>query len=86
MENDGENLIARPKEVYDGAMPSGNSVVAYNLIKLARLSGDIELEEMAEKQMNFMASNLNGGELNYSFFLMAAAFALSPSKELVCRS
>ena len=82
--NDGENLIARPKEVYDGAMPSGNSVVAYNLIKLARLSGDIELEEMAEKQMNFMASNLNGGELNYSFFLMGAAFALSNSKELVC--
>jgi len=82
--NDGENLIARPKEVYDGAMPSGNSVVAYNLIKLARLSWDIELEEMAEKQMNFMASNLNGGELNYSFFLMGAAFALSPSKELVC--
>jgi len=82
--NDGENLIARPKEVYDGAMPSGNSVVAYNLIKLARLRGDSEMEEMAEKQMNFMASNLGGGELNYSFFLMAATFALSPSKELVC--
>lgn len=82
--NDGENLIARPKEVYDGAMPSGNSVVAYNLIKLARLTGDVELEEMAEKQMNFMASNLKGGEINYSFFLIGAAFALSTSKELVC--
>lgn len=82
--DDGEKLIARPKELYDGAMPSGNSVAAYNLIKLARLTGDSNLEEISEKQLDFIASNLYAGELNHSFYLMAASFALNKSKELVC--
>ncbi|GKX67126.1 thioredoxin domain-containing protein [Inconstantimicrobium mannanitabidum] len=81
---DGEKLIARPKELYDGAMPSGNSVAAYNLIKLSRFTGQKELEELAEKQLDFITSNLYGGEINHSFYLMAASFALSKSKELVC--
>jgi len=81
---DGEQLIARPKELFDGAMPSGNSVAAYNLIKLARITGDAKLEDMAEKQLNFICGSLSSEEINYSFFLIAASFALNPSKELVC--
>ena len=45
---DGEELLTRPKEIYDGATPSGNSVAAYNLIRLARLLADPRLEEEAE--------------------------------------
>ncbi|MCE5222435.1 MAG: thioredoxin domain-containing protein [Clostridium sp.] len=81
---DSEKLIARPKELFDGAMPSGNSVAAYNLIKLSRITGDTYLEEMAEKQLNFICGSLFSEEINYSFFLIAASFALNPSKELVC--
>ncbi|OPJ59305.1 thioredoxin domain-containing protein [Clostridium chromiireducens] len=81
---DGEKLIARPKELYDGAMPSGNSVAAYNLIKLSRITGDSTLEEMAEKQLNFISGSVFGEEVNHSFFLMAASFALNHGKELVC--
>jgi len=81
---DNEKLIARPKELFDGAMPSGNSVAAYNLIKLARITGDTNLEEMAEKQLNFICGSLFSEEINHSFFLIAASFALNPSKELVC--
>ena len=81
---DGEKLIARPKELFDGAMPSGNSVASYNLIKLARITGDASLEDISEKQLNFICGALLGEETNYSFFLIAASFALSPSKELVC--
>lgn len=81
---DNEKLIARPKELFDGAMPSGNSVAAYNLIKLARITGDTNLEEMAEKQLDFICGSLFSEEINHSFFLIAASFALNPSKELVC--
>lgn len=81
---DGEKLIARPKEVFDGAIPSGNSVAAYNLIKLARITGDSKLEEMAEKQLDFISGHILSEEINHSFFLVAASFALNESKELVC--
>lgn len=81
---DGEKLIARPKELYDGAMPSGNSVAAYNLIKLARITGDAYLEEMAEKQLDFICGSIINEEINHSFFLIAASFALDDSQELVC--
>lgn len=81
---DGEKLIARPKELFDGAMPSGNSVAAYNLIKLARITGDANLEDMAERQLNYICGALLSEEINHSFFLIASSFALNPSKELVC--
>lgn len=81
---DGEKLIARPKELFDGAMPSGNSVAAYNLIRLARITGKTELEDIAEKQLNYMSGGIYGGGINHTFYLMAATFALNSSKELVC--
>ena len=81
---DSEKLIARPKELFDGAMPSGNSVAAYNLIKLSRITGDANLEDIAEKQLDFICGALFSEEINHSFFLLAASFALNPSKELVC--
>lgn len=81
---DGEKLIARPKELFDGAMPSGNSVAAYNLIRLARITGKTELENIAERQLNYMSGGLYGREINHTFYLMAATFALNSSKELVC--
>lgn len=81
---DSDKLITRPKELFDGALPSGNSVAAYNLITLARITGDEKLEEYAGKQMNFISSRLYGGKINYSFFLMAATLYILPTKELVC--
>jgi uncharacterized protein YyaL (SSP411 family) len=46
---DAEALPARNKEVYDGAVPSGNSVAAYNLLRLGRITADTSLEEKAAK-------------------------------------
>ena len=81
--NKGESLIARPKELYDGAMPSGNSVAAYNLIRLARLTGREELEAEADKQLSYITGAKEGYEMNYTFYLVAAAFALSEPLDLV---
>ena len=46
--NDAETLLVREKEVYDGAVPSGNSAAAVQLLRLGRLTGDISLIEKAE--------------------------------------
>ena len=73
---DNEQLIARPKDLYDTDKPSGNSIMGYNLIKLSRYTNDLELTMIAEKQMNFISSNLHGGEGNYAFFLYAVKCAM----------
>ncbi len=42
--DEAEKLIVRQKDLYDGAIPSGNSVAALNLLRLARITGNTELE------------------------------------------
>ena len=44
---DGEQLVARKKELDDNPTPSGNSMLAYVLLRLARVYGDGELERLA---------------------------------------
>lgn len=73
---DSEQLIARPKDLYDTDKPSGNSIMGYNLIKLSGYTGSLELTMIAERQMNFIASNLHGGEENYTFFLYSVKCAI----------
>ena len=80
---DGEKLIARPKEVYDGALPSGNSVAALNMLRLARITGDYHLEEKAYNQLNAFASIVQKNPSAHSYFLMAAILGLYPTKEIV---
>lgn len=76
-------LILRPKETYDGAVPSGNSVAGYCLMRLARLTGDAGLEETAERQLQFLADAFGSYPLGGSFALMAQMLELYPGTELV---
>ncbi|MGI6129847.1 MAG: thioredoxin domain-containing protein [bacterium] len=69
--DDAENLISRPKEIYDGATPSGNSVAAVNLIRLARLTGDTELENKARQQLNAFGGSVAKSPPGHAHFLMA---------------
>ncbi|MEM1483953.1 thioredoxin domain-containing protein [Oscillospiraceae bacterium PP1C4] len=81
---DNENLITRPKETYDGAIPSGNSVAGYLLIKLSKLTGNPLMGEQADKQLAFLAGSMRNYPAGYSFALMASMLALYPTKEVVC--
>lgn len=81
---DSEKLIARPKELFDGAIPSGNSVAAYNLIRLARITGKSLFEEISKDVLDYIAGSIISEEINHSFFLIASSFALNKTKELIC--
>ncbi len=80
---DSEQLLARPKEVYDGATPSGNSVSALNFLRLARLTGRPELEEYAGRNFAAFAGNINSYPAGYTYMLLALWFALTPGQEIV---
>lgn len=77
-----ENLIYRPKEVYDGAIPSGNSVASYVLVKLNKLTGKPEYKELSLKQLRFLSSQVSEYPTGYSFSLMALMMELFPQSFL----
>ncbi len=82
--SDAAQLIARPKEMYDGAMPSGNSAAAMALQKLAALTGDTGWQEAARRQLKYCAREIYEYPAGYSFALLAMAEAVYPHRELVC--
>lgn len=80
---DAEQLITRPKEIYDGALPSGNSVALANLLRLARLTGDEALTETAEKLISAYAGEVGQNPHGYPHFLIGVDFLLGPSREIL---
>ena len=81
--SDGEQLIVKQKELYDGAVPSGNSVAFFNLLRLGRLTGDPEFEARAARLAAYASSQVSLAPLAYTAFLTALDFALGPTREIV---
>ncbi len=73
---DGEKLLIRPREIYDGALPAGNSVAAWNLIRLAKITGDGELRKKAERLFDATGGEIRANPLNYTFMLQAYLYLL----------
>ncbi|SPD75974.1 conserved hypothetical protein [uncultured Desulfobacterium sp.] len=66
-----EELITRIKEIYDGAIPSGNSVAALNLLRLGRMNGDAGLEKKAERLIQAFSGKLVSYPPGYTQMLTA---------------
>jgi uncharacterized protein len=79
----GEKLIVRPREHYDGALPAGNSVAADVMLRLARLTGRVDLEGGAETLLASYANAMGGNAAQFTRALHAADFAAGPSFEVV---
>lgn len=82
--NDSQQLITRPKETYDGAIPSGNSVAALVLVRLSRLTGEKKWTEYKEKQFAYLAGQVRQYPAGHSAALIAFMQELYSSQELVC--
>lgn len=82
--SDGEQLITRTKEVYDGALPSGNAVAALVLSRLARLTGEKRWREAADCQFRYLAGMIQEYPAGYSVTLLALLEELWSPAHLVC--
>jgi uncharacterized protein YyaL (SSP411 family) len=81
--DDGEDLIVRKKEIYDGAVPSGNAVAMLNLLRLTRFSGRTELEERASSMSKAFSKQIGQYPSGYTQFMVSVDFGLGPSYEVV---
>ena len=77
-----ENLICRPKETYDGAIPSGNSVAGYILVKIYKLTGKPDYLEYSREQLEFLYQNAVDYPAGHSFALMALMMEFYPESFL----
>ncbi len=68
---DHEELILRPKETYDGAIPSGNSLMAYDLVRLSFITDEERYKTEAERQLDFLAQSAAQYPTNHAMFLIA---------------
>jgi uncharacterized protein YyaL (SSP411 family) len=80
---DGEALIARQKKLQDSALPSGNSIMLWNLVRLARLTGRPALDERAERLSAFAAPQVERVPSGFTGLLLGADLAHAPSREVV---
>ena len=79
---DGEQLVARTKELDDHPLPSGNSMLAHVLLRLARIYGDDELERRAVAVLRLLRPALERAPSAFGWGLVALDLHLSPPREL----
>ncbi len=79
---DGEQLVARKKEVDDHPTPSGNAMLAYVLLRLARIWGDDELERRGVLVLRLVRAGLSRSPTAFGWMLVALDQHLAPHREL----
>ena len=81
--SDGEELILRSRKVYDGAIPSGNSVMACNLLKLTRLTGNTDHAALAEGVIRAFSAQVSQHPAMSNQLMCALDFLNGPTREIV---
>jgi len=80
---DSEEVLVRGKEVYDGAMPSANSVALMNLVQLSKLTAVHDLEDKISAQTDRFSEQVYTSPISHTFFMAALDFITGPSHEVV---
>ena len=81
--DDGEHLLIHQKEIYDGAVPSGNSIAMRNLLRLGRMTANYDLEQKASKIGRAFFDKVRKSASAYTQLMIAVDFAVGPSYEVV---
>jgi uncharacterized protein YyaL (SSP411 family) len=76
-------LPVRPKELYDGAIPSANSVALSNLVFLFRMTGDPKWEKRSQSLIRAFAGTVKSQPEAFSYFLCALDLALHPGQDII---
>jgi uncharacterized protein len=78
-----EVLIARQKDVYDGAVPSGNSVALLNLLRLSRFTANIYFEKKASVLIKYFSGFVSRSPSAFCMFMCGLDLLFSTSMEIV---
>ncbi len=81
--DDAEKLLIREKNIYDGAVPSGNSAMMLNLVRLGRLLASPELEERADRIFRAFAGTVMKMPSVHTLLLLGIDLGIGPSHEIV---
>lgn len=81
--NDSENLIIRPKKIYDEAYPSGNSVSALNFLRLSRLTGMYDFEDKANQILKTFGRKIQDYPEGCCSSLTSFLFSKSKGEEII---
>ena len=77
------SIIVRSKEDYDGAEPTGNSMAALLLVRLAQFTDRANYREAAEKTLQLFSNHLHKAPSTVPQMLCALDFYLSKPKQIV---
>lgn len=76
-------LITRPKECHDGALPSGNGMMAYCLVRLWQLgNGGEKYKKAAERQLEYLAAETAEYPTGHSMYLIGLLFYRNPPRKI----
>ncbi|MDY0081808.1 MAG: thioredoxin domain-containing protein, partial [Ignavibacteriaceae bacterium] len=78
-----EKLIARQKVIYDGAVPSGNSIVLLNLIRLFKITTDINYQNKIDMMIKYFSAQIYSMPSAFCMFLCGLNFLFSDSTEII---
>ena len=78
-----EAAMPKIKQLYDGAVPSGNSVALQDLLWLSRLTNEPKYDTMAVQMTRTFAQEIEGAPEAYTFFLSATDFLIGPSYSVI---
>lgn len=78
-----EKLLGRQKEIYDGAIPSSNSVTALNLLRLSRYTGTEIYESRVSKLFRAFSDQIKEAPAGYTFAVHAHQISVSKLAEIV---
>ncbi|MFA6362911.1 thioredoxin domain-containing protein [Methanoregula sp.] len=81
--DESEPVLIRKKELYDGAVPSANSLAMENLVRLSRLTGETAPEREADNLARWAGEAVNEHPAGYTRFLCALDYATGPATEVV---
>ena len=78
-----DSLVMRMKEDYDGAEPSGNSMAALALLRLAELSGRDDFRRSAGRALEAFAQRMNAAPIGVPQMLVAYMWSRAPRKQII---
>ena len=81
--DDSEKLLVRSKTIYDGAIPSGNSVAVFNLLRLGHMTGKADYLTKAERIIKSFSVEIAQHPAGHCQLMVALEFALNPNYEVV---